>query len=182
MPKFDSQRLTTETRWIIVRAQILQKLSQRPMLPRKRASELDYSRVQHCHMINRAQSDRRARSSPKQPHQSTTPLIRQRAHDRSPNIGLHMLYSSYSSGSQEVHKDEHINVDEVSYPSIVNQDLPPKRRRLFRLSQIARGPAKLRWTQQDSALLRWWPEFAGCRGQSPSGCCSTFGTADDWHR
>ena len=134
------------------------------------------------HDKSSAKCDRRARSSPKQPHQSTTPLIRQRAHDRSPNIGLHMLYSSYSSGSQEVHKDEHINVDEVSDPSIVNQDLPPKRRRLFRLSQIARGPAKLRWTQQDSALLRWWPEFAGCRGQSPSGCCSTFGTADDWHR
>ena len=25
-------------------------------------------------------------------------------------------------------------------------------------------------TQQKSTLLHWWPEFPGCRGQSPSGC------------
>ena len=57
-----------------------------------------------------------------------------------------MLGSSNSSGSQEVHKDEHVNVDEVSDPSIANQDLPPKKRRLHRLSKITRGPAELRWT------------------------------------
>ena len=33
-----TQRFTTETRWIIVRSQIPQRLSQRAMLPRKRAS------------------------------------------------------------------------------------------------------------------------------------------------
>ena len=41
--KIDSQRFTTETRWIIVRTQILQRLSQRAMLPRKRASEMNSS-------------------------------------------------------------------------------------------------------------------------------------------
>ena len=56
------------------------------------------------------------------------------------------MCSSYSSGSQEVHKDEHENVEEVSDPSIANQDLPPKSRRLYRPGQIARGPAELRWT------------------------------------
>ena len=66
--------------------------------------------------------------------------------EKSQHLVLHMLCSSYSSGSQEVHKDEHVDVDEVSDPSIANQDLPPKRRRLYRLSQIARGPAELRWT------------------------------------
>ena len=34
----------------------------------------------------------------------------------------------------------------MSDPSIANQDLSPKKRRLYRLSQIAQGPAKLRWT------------------------------------
>ena len=57
-----------------------------------------------------------------------------------------MMCSSYSSGSQEVHKDEHENVKEASDPSRENQDLPPKSRRLCRLSQISRCPAELRWT------------------------------------
>ena len=61
--KIDSQRFTTETRWIIVRSQIRQRLSQRAMLPRQRASEMDCSRVRLCHRINRVQSDRRVRSS-----------------------------------------------------------------------------------------------------------------------
>ena len=61
--KIDSQRFTTETRWIIVRSQIRQRLSQRAMLPRKRASEMDCSRVRLCHIINRVQSDKRVRSS-----------------------------------------------------------------------------------------------------------------------
>ena len=54
-----------------------------------------------------------------------------------------MLCSSCSSGSPEVHKDERVNVDEVSDPSIANQDL----RHLNRLSQIAQGLAELRWTR-----------------------------------
>ena len=86
-----------------------------------------------------------------------------------------MLCSWYSLDSEEE------NVDEVSDPSIVNQDLSPKKRSLYRLSQIAECPAELRWTQ-NSTFLHWWPEFAGRRAQSPSRCSSTFGTADDWHR
>ena len=35
----------------------------------------------------------------------------------------HMLCSSYSSGSQEVHNDDHANVDGVSDPSTANQEL-----------------------------------------------------------
>ena len=61
--KIDSQRFTTETRWIIMRSQIRQRLSQRAMLPRQRASEMDCRRVRLCHKINRVQSDRRVRSS-----------------------------------------------------------------------------------------------------------------------
>ena len=49
----DSQRFTTETRWIIVRTQVQQRLSQRAMLPRKRASEMDCSRVRLCHIVHR---------------------------------------------------------------------------------------------------------------------------------
>ena len=65
------------------------------------------------------------------------------------------MCSSYSSGSQEVHKDEHENVEEVSDPSIANQDLPPKGRRLYRPGQIARGPAELRWTH--NKIQRFFP-------------------------
>ena len=58
VPNFNSQRFTTETRWIIVRTQILQRLSQQAILPRKRASEMDCSGVRLCHKVNRLQSDR----------------------------------------------------------------------------------------------------------------------------
>ena len=38
-----------------------------------------------------------------------------------------MLCSSYSSRSGEVREDEHVNVEEVSDPSIANQDFPLKK-------------------------------------------------------
>ena len=61
----DSQRFTTERQWIIVRTQNPAEVSQRAMLQRKRASEMDCSRVRLCQIVNRVQSNRRVRSSQK---------------------------------------------------------------------------------------------------------------------
>ena len=55
-----------------------------------------------------------------------------------------MMCSSYSSGSGEVSKDEHVNVDEVSDSPIVNQDSP--------LKKEVSAPAKPNSTNQRDRL------------------------------
>ena len=67
-------------------------------------------------------------------------------HEKKCGGTLQEVCSVYTSGSQEVQKDEHVHVGEVSDPSTANKDLPPSRRRMYRLNQVARGPAELRWT------------------------------------
>ena len=70
--------------------------------------------------------NKKVRFSPKRLHHSMTPRMRQRTLEKkSHNMKFHMLCSSYSSGSEEVSKNQRVEVEEVSGASIFQQGQQP---------------------------------------------------------